>query len=312
LRFLFPEVVPTGFEVLKLKGVTKAYAPSPPLFHDVDYLLEKGERVCLTGPNGCGKSTLLGLIARRITPDTGYITYGANVKIGYYDQNLGDIRSEKTVLEEVWRVCPQWTQTQVRGNLGRFLFHGDAVFAPMATLSGGERARVALLKLLLSGANVLLLDEPTNHLDIPAREALEAALRDYTGTMLFVTHDRYFADKLATKHRTLTAHGLVPPEDAVRADAAAREAAVQKAAKPPNAYLQKKLDDAAEKKRRREMQKAEAQITALERELAALQAEMEAPDVVCDAARLTLCAATHAALEEKLECAYAAWEAGQA
>jgi ATP-binding cassette subfamily F protein 3 len=153
----------------------------------------------MLGTNGCGKTTLLRILTRQQSADAGNFAFGANVKVGYFDQSLESLHGGKTVIDEIWDEHRLYTETTVRSYLALFLFRGDDVFKNVDNLSGGEKAKLCLLKLMLSGANVLLLDEPTNHLDIPSREVLEAALEDFDGTIIAVSHDRYFINKLSTK-----------------------------------------------------------------------------------------------------------------
>src|SRR6185312_8787664 len=171
------------------------------VFDDVTFTIERGDRIALIGPNGAGKTTLLRLLARDEAPTRGTVTWGHNVQPAYFTQHQAEsLDHSHTVLEEVYEVAPRaWSQTDVRGLLGRFLFRGEDVFKLIGVLSGGERSRVALAKLLLRPTNVLLLDEPTNHLDIPAREVLEEALASYGGAFVIATHDRYLLDQLTNK-----------------------------------------------------------------------------------------------------------------
>ena len=170
--------------------------------------LRAGDRVALLGPNGIGKSTLLKCLVGEETPDIGSVRWGANVDTGYYDQKQEGLHPEKTVLDEVWDAFPRLEQSQVRGALGLFLFTGEDVFMPIHTLSGGEKGRVALTKLMLRKDNLLLLDEPTNHLDMDSREVLEDALENFEGTILAVSHDRYFINRFATRVAVLTENGI--------------------------------------------------------------------------------------------------------
>ncbi|MBE6764399.1 MAG: ABC-F family ATP-binding cassette domain-containing protein [Ruminococcaceae bacterium] len=169
------------------------------IFKDLSFTVKKAERVFLIGSNGCGKSTLLNILASRMPGKAGSFTLGIGVVAGYFDQTLSSLHTEKTALDEIWDEYPRMTETQVRSAMASFLFRGDDVFRKVGLLSGGERARLALLKLMLSGANLLFLDEPTNHLDTASREALEQALSDYEGTLFIVSHDRYFINKLASR-----------------------------------------------------------------------------------------------------------------
>jgi len=314
LRFHFPDVPETGQEVLRLRGLGMAFDEKE-LFRDVTGLIEKGERVFLLGPNGCGKTTLLKILRRLLKPVEGWFAWGANVRLGYYDQALGSVSSSKTVLDEVWDSFKAMTHTEVRSALGMFLFSGEDVFKTVNTLSGGERARIALLKLLLSGANVLLLDEPTNHLDIPAREALEEALAQFGGTMLVVSHDRYFISKLATKILALRPEGLAPCgasyEEYLETDAkrgAAPQVLAQKKDKPPNEYQRKKLDAAEARRQRAELFRCEAEITRLERELERLHGELSMPENAADYEKVLVLTAELQHYEQALEAKYEEWE----
>lgn len=197
LSFTFKALPGGGEETLVCNGITKLYDEL--LFKDVDLTVKKGEKVFLLGKNGCGKTTFLKIITDEVTPDAGSVKIGANVQVGYYDQIQESLNTEKTVIDEVWDTFPKKTQTEIRNALAAFLFCGEDVFKPINKLSGGERARVQLVKLILKPVNFLVLDEPTNHLDIESREALEKALMNYDGTILAVSHDRYFINKLATR-----------------------------------------------------------------------------------------------------------------
>lgn len=198
LRFAFKPVAVGGNEVLTVENLSKSFGDQC-LFRGASVRVLRGERVFLLGPNGCGKTTLLRILNRELHADSGRFVFGAGVRAGYFDQKLEGLHDDKTLLDEIWDEHRSMTAAQVRGALAVFLFTGDEVFKKVGSLSGGERARTALLKLMLSGANFLLLDEPTNHLDITSREALEQALADFPGTMLVVSHDRYFINKLATR-----------------------------------------------------------------------------------------------------------------
>jgi len=277
LKFKFPEVMPTGNEVLRLHGLGKRFGDKV-LFQNVTGLIEKSERAFLLGTNGCGKTTLLRILRRELNAEEGYFTFGAGVRTGYYDQSLSDIRSSKTILDEVWDAFRTLTQTEVRSMLGLFLFPGEDVFKQVDVLSGGERARIALLKLLLSGANVLLLDEPTNHLDIPSREALEAALMQFEGTIIAVSHDRHFISKLATKRYILLEDGLQESNDYetmfAKAEKSITKRSTPQAQKPPNEYQQKKLDAMQARKRKAALACCEQEIERLESEIAGLHEQL--------------------------------------
>lgn len=197
LRFSFDVSQPVTSDILKTDRLALSYGEKR-IFSELCMTVHKGERAFLLGENGCGKSSLLKVLAGKQPGDLGSFTYGPGVDEGYFDQTLSSLHAEKDALNEIWDVYPRMTETQVRSALAVFLFKGEDVFRQVGKLSGGERARLAILKLMLSKANFLLLDEPTNHLDIASREALEQALLDYDGTLFIVSHDRYFINKLAT------------------------------------------------------------------------------------------------------------------
>ncbi|MBO5060586.1 MAG: ABC-F type ribosomal protection protein [Clostridia bacterium] len=197
LEFAFRALPGGGSETLRCKSICKSYNES--VIRNADFDIQKGERVFLLGENGCGKTTLLKLICGKEIPDSGEIVIGANTEIGYYDQIQESLDTDKTIIDEIWDTYPKMTETQIRNALAAFLFKGEDVYREINKLSGGERARVQLVKLILRPVNFLILDEPTNHLDIESREALERALMGYDGTILAVSHDRYFINKLAER-----------------------------------------------------------------------------------------------------------------
>ena len=200
--------IASGNDVLSVEHLAKAY-PGQQLFGDLSFALKRGERVALIGDNGTGKTTILKIINGMVPADGGIIKLGANVHIGYYDQEHQVLHREKNLVDEISDAYPSLTNTEIRNVLAAFLFTGDEVFKRISELSGGERGRVSLAKLMLSEANFLILDEPTNHLDITSKEILEQALNRYTGTVLFVSHDRYFINKAATRILDLTGETLV-------------------------------------------------------------------------------------------------------
>ncbi len=202
----FSPAVKSGNDVLHVENLSKSYDRD--LFKAVELDIKRGERIALIGDNGRGKTTLFKILLGRVSPNDGIVYFGKNVHIGYYDQEQSDLHPEKSVLDEVWDDYPDLTVTEIRTRLGAFLFSGDDVFKKVSDLSGGEKCRINLLKLMLSGSNLLLLDEPTNHLDIPSREALEDALLNYDGTLLVISHDRYFLNKVVEKILELEEEGL--------------------------------------------------------------------------------------------------------
>jgi ATP-binding cassette subfamily F protein 3 len=208
IRMVLEPNVVSGNDVLTVEGLAKAYPPLT-LFSDISFEIKRGERVALIGNNGTGKTTILKMINGLVEGDAGTITLGSNVHIGYYDQEHQLLHMEKTIFEEISDAYPDLDNTKIRNVLAAFLFTNDDVFKRIADLSGGERGRVSLAKLMLSDANFLILDEPTNHLDITSKEILEEALKQYAGTVFFVSHDRYFINQTATRILELTGETIV-------------------------------------------------------------------------------------------------------
>ena len=203
IKLAFTASRPSGNDVLDLRGVTMGFGDRT-LFSDLNCLIKRGDRLFILGQNGCGKSTLIKLLIGKLQPLSGIVEAGYNVEIGYYDQENQNLTPSNTVLEELWSAYPRLTETEIRNRLGQFRFIGEDVYKTVSVLSGGERARLTLCKLILSNMNLLILDEPTNHLDIDSREALEAALQGFDGTVVSVSHDRYFIEKLATRILEIT------------------------------------------------------------------------------------------------------------
>ena len=199
----------SGNDVLKVENVAVGYDDNKPISDHLDFHINRLERVALIGPNGIGKSTILKTIAGDLPPLEGDIFYGKSLDMGYFDQEQANLTSNNTVLNEVWNVFPNRLEKDIRTLLGNFLFTGDDVFKTVHQLSGGEKVRLTLCKLMLQRNNFLLLDEPTNHLDIDSKEMLELSLEDYEGTLFFISHDRYFIDKIATRILEVTPHGVV-------------------------------------------------------------------------------------------------------
>ena len=198
IRIAFQTASESGNDVLEIRQLSKQY-PVKTLFDNVNFELKKNDRAIIIGPNGCGKSTLLKIIYGTVPPTVGFVHYGYNVRVGYYDQEHHNISDSGSVIDELWDDYDKLTQTEIRNILALFLFKGDDVFKDISVLSGGEKARISLAKLMLTKVNFLILDEPTNHLDIPSREILEDALDLFEGTILAVSHDRYFINKLSTR-----------------------------------------------------------------------------------------------------------------
>ena len=267
----------SGNEVIIADSLEKSY-DGKTLFKNVTLDIRKGERVFLIGPNGCGKSTLLKSLIGRVYPDKGYSKFGANVKPGYYDQEQRGLNLPKTVLQEVYDRFPNFTITQLRGYLAGFLFRGDDINKLMSELSGGERARVALLELSFSHPNLLILDEPTNHLDIESREVLEDALENYDGTMLCVSHDRYFINRLATKILAFDGTNIEPFEG--NYDDYVNKIMSEQTTKAPkekkvNEYQLRKERESAQRKRQTKIKKLEQAIADLDTQKEEIQKELD-------------------------------------
>ena len=304
IRFSFKTNLVSGNEVLLCENLSKAFE-NRELFENVSMLIERGERVFITGENGCGKSTLLKMILGRLRRDSGKITLGANVKIGYFDQTLAEISTNKTVLDEVWDDYRAMPETQVRNALAAFLFKGDDVYKITSSLSGGEKARLALLKLMLSGANFLVLDEPTNHLDIKSREALESSFDTFDGTMLVVSHDRYFINRLSTRILRLHKNGVdsYPGNyDSFvehRIDRTVKPER-EKAALKENTYKKQKELESLKRRTRGKISRLEEQIDFLDGELEKIQGEISAPENAADYEKiLTLTDKLHETTEKQ-------------
>lgn len=198
IRFQFQEAMESGNDVLDVRKLGKSY-PVKTLFENVNFEIKKNDHAMIIGPNGCGKSTLLKIIYGTVPPSSGVVNYGYNVRVGYYDQEHHNLSETGTVIDELWDDYDKMSETEIRNTLALFLFKGDDVFKDISVLSGGEKARLSLAKLMLSKVNFLILDEPTNHLDIFSREVLENALEGFNGTILAVSHDRYFINKLSSR-----------------------------------------------------------------------------------------------------------------
>ena len=245
------------------------------LFRNVNIDIKKGERIFLIGGNGCGKTSLFKIFTGQYTADSGSYNYGSRVQWGYFDQAQAGLTESKTAIDELWDAYPRMTETQVRTALGSFLFRGDDVFKHISELSGGERARIAILKLMLSGANMLLLDEPTNHLDISSCEALENALLDYDGTLFIISHDRYLINKLADRIYYLTSEGVKEYRGSYDAYTLATENAVQQKAEDKPQKTEKVNDYKLKKERESERRKLNTKVTRAEAEIERLDSLIE-------------------------------------
>ena len=244
-------------------------------------LITKGERVFLLGPNGCGKTTLLKILLGMYEPTEGSCRFGANIHVGYYDQIQENLSMDKTIFDEIYDEYPMLTQTEIRNALAVFLFRGEDVFKEISKLSGGERARVELVKLMLKKTNLLIMDEPTNHLDIESREALEAALSGYDGTILMVSHDRYFINKTADRVIQLTENGIRSfnggYDDYVKAISETSETETKTQSAGAADYKEQKRIEAKKRKAANDFKKTEDRITELEERAEELTEEMNDP-----------------------------------
>ena len=265
IRFSFSPKCVSGEDVLTVTDLKKSFG-NKEIFANASFNVYKGNRVFLLGDNGCGKTTLLKILTKDLSSDGGSFKFGSNVMTGYFDQVQEHLDLTKTVLEEVWSTFPAMSETSVRSSLAAFLFKGDDVYKVLCDCSGGERARVALLKLMLGGYNFLLLDEPTNHLDAFSREELENTLLNYSGTMLIVSHDRYFINKLATEILELTPTGIVEYQGNYdeyiqrKQNIQAVSVAKKKEEKKPNDYKLKKERQSQLRKMKTRLAKCEEEI----------------------------------------------------
>ncbi|MDD5923074.1 MAG: ABC-F family ATP-binding cassette domain-containing protein [Eubacteriales bacterium] len=351
VRMQFKQDFKSGNDVIFAEGLRKAFREdgrTRELFHNVNMDIKRGDRICIVGANGIGKTTLLRMILGETQPTEGYLKIGHNVEFGYYDQRQESLDPDNTVLEEVHDAFRLYKDSEIRGMLGRFLFQGDSVFTNVGSLSGGEKARLALLKLMMSGANVLLLDEPTNHLDIDSKEVFEDALQEYPGTILAVSHDRYFLRKIATKIFELTKDGIVSYEggydyyEEKRQEIASGKRYMNQFGKKsqegadgleknsPTPFQSsaeedvssenagklsaqeeralKKKKEAEERRRARESEKLEERIMSLEEETEEIQKEMCRPEFMSNSKKLGELNRELTEKQKALEEAYAEWD----
>lgn len=319
VRFSFDVRRRSGEEALEVKGLAKTFEGEK-VFENISFKLRTGDRVALIGPNGVGKSTLFKILTHHLTPDKGSVRFGANIDVGYYDQHQQELNPSNTVLDEVWNSFPAMEQSKIRGALGLFLFSGDDVFDTIGSLSGGERGRVALTKLMLRKDNLLLLDEPTNHLDMDSREVLEDALQDFPGTILAISHDRYFINRFADRVMVMSDNGVteylgnfddyvekrdrpLPPadllEEGITRTAAARE---RKRDRQQSARI---------RELKAQVKKAEEAIEQNEHRLAQLEAQLADPSTYADPDKARETGDAYRAEQEKTAALYDALEAAE-
>ena len=315
----------SGNDVLSVEHLGKAFGPQT-LFSDVNFEIRRGEHVAVIGDNGTGKTTLLKILNQVVSADTGSFRLGTNVQIGYYDQEHHVLHMDKTIFDEISDDYPSLTNTQIRNMLAAFLFTGDDVFKLIGDLSGGERGRVSLAKLMLSEANFLILDEPTNHLDIVSKEILEKALNDYTGTVLYVSHDRYFINQTATRILELVNHTFVnyignydyyleKKEELTAAYTTPSSAATEKDGNTSGdisgsklSWQEQKEAQAKERKRKNDLKKTEERITVLEERDAEIDELMTQEEVYTNSVKCQELAHEKTAIADELTELYERWE----
>ena len=325
----------SGNDVLSVEHLSKSF-PNQVLFQDISFDIKRGEHVAIIGDNGTGKTTLLKILNQVISADSGTFTLGTNVAIGYYDQEHHVLHMDKTIFDEISDDYPDLTNTKIRNMLAAFLFTGDDVFKRIGDLSGGERGRVSLAKLMLSKANFLILDEPTNHLDIPSKEILEKALNNYTGTILYVSHDRYFINQTATrildlvnqtfvnyignydyylekKDELTTIYAGAPssvyiPGTANSAISSGKDSVAANVSDSKLDWKEQKEAQARERKRKNELKKTEERITTLEERDAKIDEMMLQEDIFTSSIKCQELANEKAAIAEELEELYIKWE----
>ncbi len=316
MHFKLESAKESGNDVLSIEGLSKAFGDNR-LFSDVNFEIKKGEKVALIGNNGTGKTTILKIINHIIDADAGKVRLGANVEIGYYDQEHNVLHMDKTAFDEIGDAYPDMTNTQIRNMLACFLFTGDDVFKKISDLSGGERGRVSLAKLMLSNANFLILDEPTNHLDIMSKEILESALNRYTGTVLYVSHDRYFINKTATRIIELSANTVTNyignydyylEKRDILAPKENKAVSEEKSTAVKDDWKAQKEEQARLRKRQNDISKLEKSIEKLETENSELDEQLALPDVYTDLPKLMKLNERKQEIEKQLEKLYEDWE----
>lgn len=318
IRVSFEPKFVSGNDVIIAEGLSKSFGDKL-IFNNVNLHIKRGERVFLLGDNGCGKTTLLKTLMGEYKQTDGKFSFGENLSKGYFDQVQAKLDLNKTAIEEIWSAYPQMKQTAIRNALAAFLFKGDDVFKLMKELSGGERARIALLKLMLGGHNLLLLDEPTNHLDAFSREELENTLISYSGTMLIVSHDRYFINKLSSRILELNQNGVTEYLGNYdyyyeKKSAAADDTVVNVKIKSPeklNDYKLKKELAAEQRRLKTQLKRTEEAIEAIEAEISEIEEKLNSQEVQADYEQLIDFTEKLQSKNEELEAHYLLWEETQ-
>ena len=318
IRLILTPKVSSGGDVLFVEDLAMAFG-SNKLFENVGFEIKKGDKTALIGPNGIGKTTLFKIIVGEHIPVAGKIRYGVNVRVGYYDQASQRLSDEKTIFQELSDNYPRMTNTEIRNILAAFVFTGDDVFKPVSALSGGERGRVSLAKIMLGGANFLILDEPTNHLDMFSKEILEEALRVFPGTLLYISHDRYFINNTATRVMELSKTGVTPYignyADYIEkrrilsyaAGAQAETAAPEQSAQHGNAWKQQKRIDSSARKHTARIDRLEREIYSVETRIGECDALLSSDGIGSDAKQAAALFHERTQLEEKLLDLYETW-----
>lgn len=340
MKLNFRENFQSGKDVIFAEGLSKSFGygtKSRQLFEDVNLDIKRGERICLVGANGIGKTTLLRILLGEIQATTGRIKIGHNVQMGYYDQGQQLLNTAGTVIDELHDEYTLYSEPELRNILARFMFRGEAVFLNVGSLSGGEKARLSLLKLMMSGANLLILDEPTNHLDIESKEVFEEALLDFPGTCIIVSHDRYFLNKIPTRILELTAEGIENylgkydyyvekkqehiksgkeymrelAKETLISDASNKGKEAKSAISSAEERRLKKEKEAEERRIARSKEKLESEIETLESEIARLETELTLPENMTDHVKLTNLGAQLTDKKSILDQKYEEWMALQ-
>jgi ATP-binding cassette subfamily F protein 3 len=315
VKFTFEPRIKSGNDVLFVTDVAKAFDRQ--LFENATFEITRGERVALLGPNGIGKTTLLKIIMGLLRADHGTLRYGTNVHLGYYDQEQENLSYDKLVIDEIWDEYPDLNQTDLRTKLAAFLFQGEDVFKEIYKLSGGERSRISLLKLMLSKSNFLLMDEPTNHLDILSKQVLEDALSGYSGTVLFISHDRYFINKIATKVIDLNSKGCSvyrgdysyylskkAPSRAVESGGSEDAARVSE---QKNDWVKQKEEKANLRKQQKRLETVEREIEGIENRIKQIAEQLALPEIYADHMKCAQLHSEEEGLKQQLEDLYDEW-----
>lgn len=315
--FIFEPKKRSGNDVIRMEDISKSYDRL--LFRNFNLEIKREERVALLGPNGIGKTTLLKIITGKIKPDSGTIKLGTSVYPSYYDQEQENLNAEKMVIDEIWDEYPQLNQNKIRNALAAFLFQGEDVFKEVNLLSGGEKSRLALLKLMLSKSNFLLLDEPTNHLDMQSREVLESALSNYTGTVLFISHDRYFLNRVATKIVELHKEGatvykggysyyISRKNDEDKEKSVSDKNDVKEDSSEKNNWIKQKEEQAAQRRQQKRLEEVESEIDNIEIRINEIDSLLEKPEIFTDHVKCNDLSIERQSLNNKLYGLYEEWE----